>query len=124
MSANILRSECRVSVDKENMYSDVQNNKSSGKNDCKNKKGLLVNAENPMANRTVLVKKTCPDKTHFKIYCDDNNENFRSRSRVRKNTCKIRTRRNSETTEKPCTSTTKVEKKKIASPDLNAVLCR
>ncbi|CAL1673815.1 unnamed protein product [Lasius platythorax] len=124
MSANILRSECRVSVDKENMYLDVQNNKSSGKNDCKNKKGLLVNAENPMANRTVLVKKTCPDKTHFKIYCDDNNENFRSRSRVRKNTCKIRTRQNSETTEKPCTSTTKVEKKKIASPDLNAVLCR
>ncbi|XP_029162948.1 uncharacterized protein LOC114934455 [Nylanderia fulva] len=106
MSGNIPQSE---SENKENVYLDAHN-KFSG--NCKNKKGLIVNADCSILNCTTVLPKTCCEKTNFKIFCDDDKESSRSRSRERKNMCKIRKRNSDKTTEKTNTLTTKVEKKK------------
>lgn len=96
MSAKIPPSEyykesaakCRVSTNKENAFMVVQNGKSfEGKSDSGKKKGLSLNAEN-RAVRSTSVQSFSVGKAKFPIYFDGNNENVRSRPRVRKDVCR------------------------------------
>lgn len=78
----------RVSTNKENAFTVVQNGKSSeGKNNSGKKKGLSLNAGN-RAVRTTSVQSFSVGKAKFPIYFDGNNANVRSRPRVRKDVCR------------------------------------
>ncbi|XP_072759178.1 uncharacterized protein [Anoplolepis gracilipes] len=88
MSLNIPRSQYRkkkdhVSINKENVEVQKNNNLIKDKNSCKSNKGLSVNylSYNPI----IQVQKSFLNETKFKIHYDDE-EHFRSRSRVRKDT--------------------------------------
>lgn len=99
----------RASMDKENAYSVVQNGKSfEGKNDGGKKKGLSLNAENRAVFTSTPIFSV--GKAKFQIYSENNDENVRSRPRVRKDVCRkeIRARRDSKELEKTIVSTMKL----------------
>lgn len=107
-------------MDKENVHKMVQHGKSSGgKKDGTKRKGLSVNAENHVV-RTTSVPSLSAGKSQFQIYFDGNDENVRSRPRVRKNVCRkeIRARQDNEALEKTIVSTKAGE---ANSPDLRVV---
>ncbi|XP_036148365.1 uncharacterized protein LOC105833023 isoform X2 [Monomorium pharaonis] len=103
-----------LSMGKENACT-VQNGKTEGKNEGK-KKGLSLNTENHAAVRTTSVQNSCFGKLKFQIYHDSNDENVRSRSRVRKDVCRkeIRARQDNIELEKTIVATTEVAEAKIA----------
>ncbi|XP_072764183.1 uncharacterized protein [Anoplolepis gracilipes] len=87
MSLNIPWSQYRkkkdfVSINKENVEVQKNNNLIKDKNSCKSNKGLWLNY---LPNPIIQVQKSFLNKTKFKIHYDDE-EHFRSRSRVRKDT--------------------------------------
>lgn len=111
--------KCRISANKENAYTVVQNGKfSEGKNDGGKKKGLSLNTENRPVH-TTSVQSFSVGKAKFPIYFDDDNETVRSRPRVRKDVCRqeIRARaRDSKELEK-----TIISKIDIKSSDVHIV---
>lgn len=118
MSGNIPRAEYRVLENRQNIYLDAHNKSSAN---YKNKKGLSMQTNPECSTNLTTVKNICSIKSNVKIYCE-NKESSRSRSRERKDMCKIR-RRNSATAQETCTSTIKVKKGRL-SPGSHGVLHR
>lgn len=91
MSKNIPRMQNRkeltvkdhVSINKENMEIQKNNSLAKDKNECKINKRLSLKVKNPLPNPPA--PKFFLGETKFKIYCD-NEENSRSRPRLRKDT--------------------------------------
>ncbi|XP_077259258.1 uncharacterized protein LOC143895786 isoform X2 [Temnothorax americanus] len=104
----------KYGIDKENVpHSTVQNGKSTeGRNDGggAKKKGLSLNAENRAVRTTLVQGCSSVGEAKFRIYSDGNDENVRSRPRVKKDVCRKEIRaRQDRTLEKAIVSTTKTD---------------
>lgn len=115
-----LEEKYRMSMNKENVYS-VQNGKLEGKSEGK-RKGLSWNAENRVVRRTTSMQNFFVGQPKFQIYHDGNDENVRSRPRVRKDVCRKEIRaRGSEQAQTENPNNKKPEKTIVSTTEAAAV---